>query len=172
MNKPNRFRNKYRISSPRIPWFDYGSNAAYYITICTKNRKEFLGSIINRNMILSPIGMIVEKEWQRTPLIRPELNLNMDNYIIMPNHVHGIIVYRDARPVVSINKVKNRFGPQENNIPSIIRGIKSTVTIQAREINPGFAWQRGYFAHIINTTKEYRRIVKYIEENPSKYKVK
>jgi len=103
MNKPNRFRNKYRISSPRIPWFDYGSNAAYYITICTKNRKEFLGSIINRNMILSPIGMIVEKEWQRTPLIRPELNLIMDNYIIMPNHVHGIIVYRDARPGVSIH---------------------------------------------------------------------
>ncbi|HKL66384.1 MAG TPA: hypothetical protein VJ877_00725, partial [Bacteroidales bacterium] len=50
------------------------------------------------------------------------------------------------------------------------RGIKSTVTIQAREIDPGFAWQRGYYVHIVNTKKDYKRIVKYIEENPSKYK--
>ena len=52
-------------------------------------------------MTLSPIGMILEKEWKRTQRLRPELNLIMDNYIIMPNHDHGIIVYRDARPGVS-----------------------------------------------------------------------
>ena len=53
MSKANRFRNKYRIASPRIPWFDYGSNATYYINICTKNRREFLGSIMNGKMTLS-----------------------------------------------------------------------------------------------------------------------
>lgn len=92
MNKVKKFRNKYRITSPRIPWFDYGSNASYYITICTKDRKEFFGSIENREMLFSPIGRIVQDEWEKTPMIRPELNLIMDKYIIMPNHIHGIIV--------------------------------------------------------------------------------
>ncbi|MCF8222581.1 MAG: hypothetical protein K9J25_05495 [Bacteroidales bacterium] len=165
-----KFRNKYRISSPRIPWFDYSSNATYFITICTKNRIEFLGSIENDRMILSPIGLIVQKEWDRTPALRPELNLIMDNYVIMPNHVHGIIVYRGARPGISITRNPNKFGPQKNNIPSIIRGIKSSVTIQARKTNPDFSWQRGYFAHIVRNKKEYNRIIKYIRDNPKNYK--
>ncbi|HPR73787.1 MAG TPA: hypothetical protein PLX41_09025 [Bacteroidales bacterium] len=93
MNKVKKFQNKYRITSPRIPWFDYGSNASYYITICTKDRKEFFGSIENGEMLFSPIGKIVQDEWEKTPMIRPELNLIMDKYIIMPNHIHGIIVY-------------------------------------------------------------------------------
>lgn len=94
---PKKFRNKYRISSPRIPWFDYSGNAGYFITICTRNRKEYFGSIENGKMYLSPIGGIIEKEWIITSSLRPELNLKMDDYVIMPNHIHGIIIYRDRR---------------------------------------------------------------------------
>ena len=187
MNKVKKFRNKYRITSPRIPWFDYGSNASYYITICTKDRKEFFGSIENREMLFSPIGRIVQDEWEKTPMIRPELNLIMDKYIIMPNHIHGIIVYnRAVRPVVGLfvfnravrpdgsikyNRI-NKFGPQRNNIPSIIRGIKSSVTVRARKINLDFGWQSGYYVHIVRNTKDYERIVKYIKDNPKNYKGK
>ena len=124
-------------------------------------------------MFLSPIGRIVDKEWNRTPLLRQELNLIMDDYVIMPDHIHGIIIYRDARPGVSIkNKQINRFGPQRNNIPSIIRGIKSSVTKQSRTINPKFAWQTGYYVHIIRNKCDYERIVKYIKENPENYEGK
>ena len=120
-------------------------------------------------------------------MIRPELNLIMDKYIIMPNHIHGIIVYnRAGRPVVGLfvfnravrpdgsikyNRI-NKFGPQRNNIPSIIRGIKSSVTVRARKINPDFGWQSGYYVHIVRNTKDYERIVKYIKDNPKNYKGK
>ena len=169
-----KFRGKYRISSARIPWFDYGSNAAYYITICIKYRKPYLGTIENGKMILSEIGKIVHGEWYKTPLIRPQLNLFMDDFVIMPDHIHGIIIInRDATPGVSINnKKRNMFGAQYNNIPSIIRGIKSSVTIQSRKIDQKFSWQAGYYVHIIRSRKDYKRIAKYIRDNPKNYKGK
>jgi len=168
-----RFRDKYRIPSTRIPWFDYGSNAAYYITICTKRRKPYLGNVENGKMILSEIGDIVRKEWHKTPSIRPELNLYMDDFVVMPDHIHGIIVIRsggvrrDARRGVSTCvRNKNIFGPQYNNIPSIIRGIKSTVTTRARIINPDFGWQTRYYDHIIRNRKDYKRILEYFNKHP------
>jgi hypothetical protein len=104
-----RFRDKYRVSSTRIPWFDYGSNAAYYITIFTKNRKPYLGLVENDFMVLSEIGEIVKDEWHKTPSIRPELNLYMDDLVIAPDHIHGIINRRDARPGVSSIKRQTWF---------------------------------------------------------------
>jgi REP-associated tyrosine transposase len=83
--------------SARIPWFDYGSNAAYYITICTKRRISFFGTIVNEEMILSEIGEIVKEEWIKTPSMRPELNLILDDFVIMPNHIHGIIIIRSRQ---------------------------------------------------------------------------
>ena len=75
-----------------------------------------------------------------------------------------------ARPGGSqVVKKRNVFGAQYNNIPSIIRGIKSAVTIQSRRINPDFSWQAGYYDHIIRNTKDYERIVKYIRANPQNY---
>ena len=166
-----KFRNKYRITSLRIPWFDYGSNAGYYITICTRSRHPYFGKIENGKMILSAIGEIVKEEWLKTPSIRPELNLYMNDFVIMPDHIHGIIIMRrGARPGVSpVDKKQNIFGAQYNNIPSIIRGIKSAVTIQSRKLNPGFAWQTRYYDHIIRNRKDYERIVKYIQDNPKNY---
>jgi hypothetical protein len=68
------------------------------------------------------------------------------------------------------DKKRNVFGAQSNNIPSIIREIKSSVTIQSRIIDPKFSWQAGYYVHIIHTSKNYERIVKYIQDNPKNYK--
>jgi REP element-mobilizing transposase RayT len=131
----------------------------------------YFGTIENKKMILSEIGEIVHKEWFKTPLIRPELDLYMNDLVIMPDHIHGIIIRRDARPGVSPNvRIKNTFGAQYNNIPSIIRGIKSAVTIKSRRINPDFGWQSGYYDHIIRNKKDYERIVKYIQDNPRKIK--
>ena len=123
-------------------------------------------------MILSKIGRIVEREWQKTPSIRPELNLLMDDFVIMPDHIHGIIIVRDARPGVSPgDKKRNVFGAQSNNIPSIIRGIKSSVTIRARKINPDFGWQPRYYDRVVRNKMSYERIAKYIRDNPKNYKV-
>jgi REP element-mobilizing transposase RayT len=84
------FKNKYRIESTRLKGWDYSAAGYYFVTICTKERRCFFGDVVNGEMVLSPIGEIVAEEWQKTAQIRP--NVAMDVWIIMPNHVHGIIV--------------------------------------------------------------------------------
>lgn len=146
-----KFKNKYRVESNRLKGWDYGSNAMYFITICCKNRECFFGNIVEGRMKLSEIGKIVESEWQKTFEMRPDMNLQMGEFIIMPNHFHAIItigenIYnthrdghrRDAMHCVSTPEpkpnapYKNQFGPQSKNLAAIIRGFKIGVTKNAR----------------------------------------
>ncbi len=87
-----KFQNKYRIPSARLQNWDYRWDGAYFITICTQNRKCYFGEIENGKMILSEIGKIVETEWLKTTDLRPDMNLQLDAYVIMPNHFHAIII--------------------------------------------------------------------------------
>jgi len=166
-----KFQGKYRTESHRYNHWNYTNDGAYFITLCAKYRDEYFGTITDGKMHLSDIGRILKEEWFRSKDIRSELDLNLDNYVIMPDHFHGIIIIRrrDAKPGVSTLADKmnicNKFGPQSNNIPSIIRGFKSKVTVRARKINPEFAWQRGYYDRIIRDAYEFWRIRKYILEN-------
>lgn len=86
-----KFKNKYRITSHRRPGWDYGSDALYFITICCKNRICYFGDIRDGHMHLSAIGQIAETEWIKTQEIRPDMNLWMGEYVIMPNHFHAIV---------------------------------------------------------------------------------
>lgn len=214
-----KYRNKYRISSARLRHWDYGSEALYYITICTQKRIHYFGEIVNpvetrriasqqqpvelakqtrriasqqqqslSEMKLSEIGKIVESEWLKTFELRPDMNLFMGEFVVMPNHFHAIIgigenVYntnrnthgnRDAmRRVSTINDItvnQNHFGPQSKNLSSIIRGFKSSVTISARIINPKFQWQPRFYDHIIRTEESFQNISKYIINNPAKWR--
>ncbi len=85
-----KFKNKYRIESLRLKNWDYGSNAAYFITICTKNRAHFFGEIANRKMILTDIGEFAEKFWLEIPDHFPFIELG--NFVVMPDHTHGILI--------------------------------------------------------------------------------
>jgi REP element-mobilizing transposase RayT len=87
----DKYKNKYRIASARAPFWDYGCNAAYFVTICTHNREHYFGEIINGKMQLSEIGEIGENEWLKTFEMRPDMNLWMGDYVVMPNHFHAII---------------------------------------------------------------------------------
>jgi REP element-mobilizing transposase RayT len=92
-----KFRGKYRISSARLKTWDYSSEGIYFITICTKNRENYLGEIVSSNkeqneMELSVLGKEVEMEWLRTPEIRPDMNLSLGEYQVMPNHFHAILI--------------------------------------------------------------------------------
>ncbi len=87
-----KFRNKYRIESARLRNWDYGSQASYFVTVCTQKRKHYFGKIINGEMILNRIGQILESEWYKTLEIRPDMNLELGAFVIMPNHFHAIII--------------------------------------------------------------------------------
>ncbi len=86
----DKFRNKYRIQSHRMPHWDYAGNGIYFITFVTKNRECILGEIYDKKMILTDFGKIVDEQWHKSFQIRNELFL--DEYIIMPNHLHAIVV--------------------------------------------------------------------------------
>jgi putative transposase len=184
-----KFQNKYRLPSARLQDWDYRSNAAYFITICTALKKCFFGTIRDGEMSLNVLGEIVVNEWLRTPVIRHDMNLIMDVFVVMPNHIHGIIIIgkngynrimnndnnidgcsRDAMHGVSTGtNTKNQFGPQVKNLSSIIRGFKSAVTVNARKIDPDFAWQSRFHDHIIRDNRSYERIMNYIIDNPKKW---
>ena len=187
-----KYQNKYRITSARLKNWDYASCATYFITICTANREHFLGQIIGGKMNLSVLGSVVEQEWIKTIEIRPDMNLSLGDYVVMPNHFHGIIFIganefntngnspvignycSDAmHGVATINGVftknKNTFGPQSKNLASIMRGFKSAVTTFARKNDLPFDWQPRFHDHIIRNEIEYNRISNYIINNPSKW---
>lgn len=85
-----KFQNKYRIASTRLQHWDYSRNASYSITICTKDKKFYFGDVIDGQMQLSKMGRIAEKYWNEIPRHFPFVKLG--EYVIMPNHVHGIMI--------------------------------------------------------------------------------
>ena len=157
--------------------WDYASSGLYFITICTANRQHFFGKVEGGVMQLSNIGLIVKHEWEKTFRMRPDMNLQMDEYVIMPNHFHAIIIIgdnkynsqgRDAMHCVSTGgDYKNKFGPQSKNLTSIVRGFKIGVTKNARKIHADFMWQPRFHDHIIRNDASYHRIRNYICNNPS-----
>ena len=87
-----KFKDKYRIPSARLSTWDYRWAGAYFITICTQHREHFFGEIVDGTMILNGIGEMVKYEWCITPKIRPDMNLHLGEYVVMPNHFHGILI--------------------------------------------------------------------------------
>lgn len=120
-------------------------------------------------MILNSIGTIVANEWKRTEEKRNRTILG--EWIVMPNHFHAIIYLKPKHDKkTSDNNYKNEFGPQRNNISSIIRGFKSSCTSQIWETGlKSFGWQKGFYDHIIRSQKSLIRIENYIHENPQKW---
>ncbi len=174
----DKFQNKYRISSARLQTWNYGLAASYFVTVCTNDRQHFFGEIVGEEMVLSKIGKIVEDEWIKTPLLRPDMNLELDAFCVMPNHFHAIIIIgnnefnnrRDAMHRVSTTpQFANKFAPQSKNLASIMRGFKSSVTVVARSIDKNFKWQTRFHDHIIRNNLAFQRIRKYIIENPQNW---
>lgn len=86
----DKYKNKYRIPSARAQWWDYGWNGAYFITICTANRKHYFGEIKNGQMQLSHLGVIADILWHEIPLHSKFADLG--DFVVMPNHIHGILI--------------------------------------------------------------------------------
>jgi REP element-mobilizing transposase RayT len=184
--------------SIRLEEFDYANPWWYYVTICSDNHRCIFGDIKNGKMILNNYGTIVKDEWLKTPSIRK--NIDLDYYVIMPNHIHGIIIIErrgelnspQGRGVKDLpldkdindlptkkNKGRMQYAPTENKfkspsqtLGSIIRGFKSAVTKQIR-INGliNFKWQRNYYEHIIRNERDLYNIRRYIESNPLKWEL-
>jgi len=149
-----------------IPEFDYSQPGAYYVTIVTHDRKSIFGRIINGDMELNDIGKMVKEVWMAIPDHFP--NVEMGEYVIMPNHIHGIISITveatHASPLPRISK-----GPMPGSIGAIIGSYKSAATRSFHKIqnsHENSLWQRNYYEHIIRNERDYQAIYEYILANP------
>jgi putative transposase len=162
----DKFRGKYRIPSTRWSAWDYGSNAAYFVTICTVNREHDFGEIVQNKMILNRLGQAAMDYWMEIPLHFPFVVL--DGFVVMPNHVHGIVVInKPDLPAQTPTQSRNKFGPQSQNLASIIRGYKIGVTKFARQNEISFGWQTRYHDHVIRDVGEHDRIFVILKKIPN-----
>ncbi len=106
--RSDKYQDRYRIESARARWWDYSKDAAYFITICTYNHECLFGDIYDGVMHLSELGKTLESEWVKSLSIRPDMNLALGTFTIMPNHFHGIIIIG-----------KNQYNTKRDNSPDI-----------------------------------------------------
>ncbi len=153
--------------SIRLREYDYGQVGVYFVTICTHERECVFGEVVDGQMRLNEVGRIVEDEWYKTAEIRG--NVVLDVSVVMPNHLHGILIITDA--VEATRRVASTT-LRPNTLGSIIGQFKSVATKRINELRQTPAapvWQRNYYEHIIRNEKDYLRIYEYILNNPAKW---
>ena len=156
----------------RLRDYDYAQAGAYFVTVCTSQRKCLLGDIVNDVMQCNAHGMMVQACWEELP--RHYGHVTLDEFVVMPNHVHGIIVIEHRN--VAIDSVGLGVGaglrPAPTNrhaLPEIVRAFKS---YSSRRINESrntvgsAVWQRNYFERVIRNERELNAFRKYIQDNP------
>ena len=165
--------------SIRLKGYDYTQPGAYFITFCTYQRMHLFGEIVNGEMILNDTGKIARDEWFKTSELRPYVKLYEDEFVIMPNHGHGIIWIVDdfvgtRRRRVPTETIEKFGKPVKGSIPTIVRAYKSAVTyaVNAAQNSRGAVlWQKNYYEHIIRNDHELHNIRSYIVNNPLKWQL-
>jgi putative transposase len=178
--------DRYHRRSIRLKEYDYTQPGAYFITIITHERMPLFGEIVDDAVRWNDYGQIVRDEWFQTTVVRPYVVLHPDEFVVMPNHVHGIIwIVGDGD--VDIVGAQRRCAPTTtgrtvggatptNVIPgslgAIIRSFKSITTkrINALRDTPGApVWQRNYYEHVVRNERELAHIREYIQTNPLRW---
>jgi REP element-mobilizing transposase RayT len=183
----SRFAEKFSVNSPRLKNWDYSTPGIYFITICTLNHNQFLGKIINGQMVLSKIGEIINKNLKLISSIYQFITL--DEFIIMPNHIHLILNLQQHQQSVEtcqwrVSTIKKEtWSPlginrkpniainywKSNSISSAINQFKSVSTKQIRNERYFFAWQPRFHDEIIKDQEQFYMIKQYIKNNPKNW---
>ena len=164
--------------SIRLPGYDYTRAGAYYITMVAWQREELFGEVVDGEMILNKSGRVAQAEWGKLP--RRFRQVELGEFVVMPNHVHGIIVILDGRGTAedipdSIEEPTRRAPTEQfrkpiaGSIPTIVRSYKSAVSLRInlmRRNSGSPVWQRNYYEHIIRNEEDYQSKSDYILNNP------
>ena len=157
--------------SPRLSGFDYTQLGVYFITINTLNKNDLFGNIANNSVTLNKFGLIASSCWREIPT--HFANTQLDEFIIMPNHLHGIIwivACGDIACCVPTEKQQENlenFGkPVKSSIPTIIRSYKSAVTrLIQQEKQDIRIWQSNYYEHVIRNNDDLDKTREYTHFN-------
>jgi len=173
--------------SIRLKNYDYSQAGAYYVTICTEGRECLFGEVVDGKMVLNDGGQMVQAVWSEMPVNYS--GVEIDQFIAMPNHIHGIIVLLSvgagpcACPVETNTEIPKKGQPRgvapttKISLPDAVHHFKSFTTTKYRigvdKYNwhpfPGKFWQRNYYEHIIHNEDELNRIREYIIQNPAQW---
>lgn len=163
--------------SIRLKGYDYTQPGAYFVTFCAYQRMHLFGEVVNGEMVLNDVGKIARAEWFRTAELRPYVKLYENEFVIMPNHGHGIIRIEDEQwarqrraPTGAPTETAEKFGqPVKGSIPTIVRAYKSAVTYAVNTLENqrgAVLWQKNYYEHVIRNDRELNNIGWYIVNNP------
>lgn len=177
--------------SIRLQGYDYSQSGLYFITICTHDRLPLFGKIVDGEIQLNKLGIVAGEEWRKTEHMRAHIVLH--EFVIMPNHVHGIIQLVGAdcirpdytRPddiqfgCVQLGRVQRAptvpptsMIQRAPTVGDVVRGFKSSVTKRLNAITGTSGqriWQRNYYEHIIRNEDVYLKIADYIQTNPQRW---
>jgi REP element-mobilizing transposase RayT len=170
---------KHHRRSIRLKGYDYSHSGLYFVTICTINQSSLFGKIVDKTMHLSKIGEIAKLLWCEIP--NHFLNVKLGEFMVMPNHIHGIIQICNVRvgaghaqPLQTPHNLGRGdacVAPTYHNKPTlatIVGSYKSAVSKHIRRSGfVEFAWQRNYFENIIRNDHSYQYIADYIINNPA-----
>ena len=165
--------NIHHRRSIRLKGYDYSQAGLYFVTICAKNRECLFGNITNNIMILNEAGKMIKNEWMKLP--KRFQNIQLHEFIVMPNHFHAILEIAGETLVVAPNNV---VAPKSSTLGDMVGAFESITTVEyirgVKNNNwppfDGKLWQRNYWEHIIRNYNEYSRIAHYIINNPTKWK--
>ncbi|MHB0966312.1 MAG: transposase [Bellilinea sp.] len=150
----------------RLKHFDYRRDGVYFLTICTFERGHLLGIIDNGVMHLNQFGEIIKSELMRIPDHHPSVSI--DNFVVMPNHIHIIIVINNQNQCQGLAERSRPFP----TVSTIVGLYKSGVTNKIHKINPSLTvWQKSFHDHRIRDENDYSHIWDYIEYNPMKWEL-
>lgn len=162
-----------RRKNMRLKGYDYSQPGAYFVTICTHGRECVLGDVVDGKMQLNEAGDIVLDCWN--DLANHYESIELDEFVVMPNHVHGIIVIVDTGKVQGFSPQRAGYKPAPTimiTLPEVVRGFK---TFSARRINQTSnrtgqkVWQRNYYERVIRDEKTLGAVREYIVNNPAKW---
>jgi REP element-mobilizing transposase RayT len=158
--------------SIRLRGFDYAQSGGYFLTICTAGRAHLFATVHGRVLGLTAMGSVVERCWAAIPDHFPHVRL--DAFVIMPNHLHGVILLDDAG--VHTASTQSRYRPDaafhtpSRSVGSIVRGFKIGVTNWARaNTSIPAVWQRNYYERILRDQRALDAVRRYIRANPRKW---
>jgi putative transposase len=163
------FRNRYRVESTRLADWDYASRGWYFVTLCTQDKKCSLGRAVDGQIMLSDAGVIAETEMKAIPDYY--VNVVIDRYVVMPNHVHAIVVIEGAH-VYSLVETGLAPSParRHGRLPQIVGSYKAGVSRLCHAMGlSDFAWQARFHDHILRSNASLNAVRDYIDHNPQNW---
>jgi REP element-mobilizing transposase RayT len=155
--------DRHHRRSIRLRGYDYAQAGAYFITLCAQGRDRLFGRVVGGAVELTEIGRIVAEEWEYTPALRP--NVELDAYVVMPDHMHGILVITQRDEGAAAPQAAGELRSPARTVGAIVRGFKGAVV---RRVGRPI-WQRDFYEHIIRSEAALDRIRRYIEANPARW---